>query len=214
MGVPQILSVDDEHRLRLGVFDDGFKDLVSVCEVGHLLLGSHAGLRLRRRLSVLLALDEGLRLAELTGLLWEDITIPARSRGFLVVRGSLNHSNRSRRVPLTELVDDSLRRIAGGLRKTELFVASARVLGRVGPRSPLNKRTVGRWIRSETGRVLGVAIRPHALRHTFATRLLRVADIRVVQELLGHATLGATQIYCHVNEDDLRAAVDKRAMAS
>ncbi len=150
MPIPQVLSVEDEAALRAGLFGERFEVLLRDCGAGIILMGSVAGLALRRRVAVLLALDVGLRLAELTGLLWDDCVLPARSRGYVTVRGALNHSNRGRRVPMSELVDRSLRGVGDGLRKMHLFVGSARVLGRVGLRSPLDKRTVGRWIRIET----------------------------------------------------------------
>ena len=58
--------------------------------------------------------------------------------------------------------------------------------------------------------VLGAAFSPHALRHTYATVMLRRGvDLRTLQELLGHSNIATTQRYLHPTRDDLRAAIRK-----
>jgi len=76
---------------------------------------------------------------------------------------------------------------------------------------PISKRTIQRIVRKylEQAAVLS-RMSPHVLRHTFATHLLDAgADLRAVQELLGHVSLSTTQIYTHVTAERLKAVFEK-----
>ena len=148
----------------------------------------------------------GLRVSELVGLSDGDVDLP---QGVLHVRGK---GRRERLSPLGSYASRAIeawrkvRRVApkeSQGREAPLFT------NRFGMR--LTTRSVGRMLEKylrETG--LDQRTSPHTLRHSFATHLLdRGADIRSVQELLGHKSLVTTQIYTHVSTANLRAAYEK-----
>ena len=142
----------------------------------------------------------GLRVSEVCGLRPEDLDLPRR-RVSVWGKGS-----KQRVVPLSAPAVDALEQWLGHGRRvlaTSSSPADAVFLNRRGTR--LGPRDVRRLL----DRRAPSPTHPHALRHTFATHLLDGgADLRAVQELLGHADLSTTQHYTHVSKERLRAVVE------
>jgi len=156
----------------------------------------------------------GLRLSELVDLDLEDVNLGGR-----IVRAR-GKGGKERLVPFNRSTTDALRAMLadrpsiaaadGRPRRTEARGRQARRRdplflnvrgGRLTTRSV--DRIVRRYVREAA---IGRGISPHALRHTFATHLLQAgADLRAIQELLGHATLSTTQRYTHLDVKRLMA---------
>jgi integrase/recombinase XerC len=142
----------------------------------------------------------GVRVAELAGMDLDDLDL---DRGRLVVRGK---GGKSRTVPLSAPAVAALRGWLDHGRvelMTDASPAGAVFLNQRG------KRLTPRDARRILDHRATAPTHPHALRHTFATHLLDGgADLRVVQELLGHADLSTTQRYTHVSKERLRRVFD------
>lgn len=148
----------------------------------------------------------GLRVSELVGINLEDLDLET---GTVRIRGK---GKRERLAPLGRHATSAIGRWLAA-RKPAPGAAprhrSALFLNKNGTR--LTTRSVGRMLEKYL-RAAGLdpKLSPHSLRHSFATHLLnRGADIRGVQELLGHASITTTQIYTHLTTDRLRAEYDR-----
>jgi site-specific recombinase XerD len=156
--------------------------------------------RLRDRALLELLYGCGLRASEACGLRIADVDA---DEGTVRVTGK---GGKERVVPLGGAAADALGRYLRTGRPRLGRPATDRVFLSVRGR-PLGPTDVRRALRRELD-AAGLAQRPpHALRHTFATHLLEHgADLRSIQELLGHASVGTTQVYTHVSVRHLRAA--------
>jgi site-specific recombinase XerD len=152
----------------------------------------------RRDLAVLeLLYAAGLRVSELCGLDRGDVDL----RGHTVT--VLGKGAKQRRVPIHDAAAAALRAWFADGRDQMEGPAEAAFVNQRGAR--LGPRDVRRIL----DRRAAAPTHPHALRHTYATHLLDGgADLRVVQELLGHSSLATTQVYTHVSKERLRAVYD------
>jgi len=166
----------------------------------HSLDGSPVGLRDLAILELLYA--TGIRVGELCGLDIDDLDLERR-----VVR-VFGKGRKERSVPFGRPAE---RAVLGWLREARPSLAiqgsgAALFLGARGRR--IDQRTVRAMVHARLSEVPGAPdLGPHGLRHTAATHLLEGgADLRSVQEMLGHASLATTQIYTHITSDRLRQA--------
>ena len=159
-------------------------------------------LELRDRAMLELAYSCGLRCEEIVNL--ERDSYDFESEQLRV----LGKGSKERLLPVGEPAQRALRRylekgrhaLAGDPRETALFLSKS---GRRLSNSDVSRR-LALWVREAA---LAAGVSPHALRHSFATHLLEGgADLRTIQELLGHASISTTQVYTRVDAARLREA--------
>lgn len=144
----------------------------------------------------------GLRVSEIVNLQLNDIDLDA---GILTCKGK---GNKTRRVPVGKSAVEWLKSYLPLRRKKEnieihnLFVNSAG--------KPINRQIIFTFIKEYAEKVGLADVSPHTLRHSFATHLVQNnADIRSVQQMLGHADISTTQIYTHITDAHLRKNYEK-----
>ncbi len=162
---------------------------------------------IRNYCMAVLMLDAGLRVGEVVQLCIASLYFLNEPVNQLVVNDLIAKNHKERTIPLSK-------RIRQAIECMQVNVWSD--TGKVGcdyaftshPRfGLLTTRQVERIIRVAAMKSLGRPVHPHVLRHTFASRLMRTTNARIVQELLGHTHLSTTQIYTHPNQDDLKKAI-------
>jgi integrase/recombinase XerC len=159
---------------------------------------------LRDRAVLELLYGSGLRVGEVAGLTVDRVDL-GRARVLVMGKGS-----KEREVPMSDFAVEALRAwIATG--RPRLAAVGSRALFVNRRRRPLDPRDARRIVERYGGRLLpGRRVTPHTLRHSFATHLLEGgADIRAVQELLGHASVATTQRYTHVSRSRLFEAYER-----
>ncbi|WP_069161782.1 tyrosine recombinase XerC [Nocardia altamirensis] len=191
------------HRVLPAVL--GQPQAIGVMEAAESGAAQHDPMALRDRLIVELLYSTGIRVSELCGLDIEDVDRERR-----VVR-VLGKGNKERSVPFGVPADEA---IGSWLQHGRAAFATgesgrALLLGRRGKR--LDQRQARTVVHEVVSAIPGAPdMGPHGLRHTAATHLLEGgADLRIVQELLGHASMATTQLYTHVSIERLKKVHDQ-----
>lgn len=172
------------------------KDMDALYDALEAAAGPGEPLALRDLVLVELLYGLGLRISEAVGLKLDQVNLPEQ---VVLVQGK---GSKQRLVPLGGKVARSIRRWmeawdAKGRTDTLLLNRFGRPLSRMGAWKIVQKACAAADIRT--------AVSPHTFRHSFATHLIEAgADLRSVQELLGHADISTTQIYTHLDQEYLR----------
>ncbi len=183
--LPRVLSKDDANALM--EFPEG------------------DGLPARRDRAILETLySTGARVSELVGMNLEDLNL---SDGLVRLRGK---GRKERIVPIGEVAVEALKEYLASLKPSAISHQPSAPVFMNHRGSRLTARSVERIVEKYSNRLAGGRISPHALRHSFATHLLdEGADLRAIQEMLGHASLGTTQKYTHLATDHLMEVYDR-----
>ncbi|PTF99242.1 site-specific tyrosine recombinase XerD [Staphylococcus chromogenes] len=177
-------------------------DVLSIDEIDLLLTtpetSKNNGYRDRTMLELLYA--TGIRVSELINIEVEDVNL---LMGFVKVYGK---GNKERIIPLGETVIELLKTYIENVRPQLLKKQVTHTLFLNMQGKPLTRQGIWKIIK-QTGAKAGIQKRltPHTLRHSFATHLLENgADLRAVQEMLGHSDISTTQLYTHVSKTQIR----------
>ena len=201
--LPSVLRPNEAGTLAEAPGSEGMKE-VAEGDVDPL---EHA-VALRDRAVLELLYGSGLRVGEVAGLTVDRIDVP---RGRVLVLGK---GSKERDVPISEYAADALRDyLAAGRARmaSEGSREGSRHLFFNRRRKPFSERDIRSMVERYGATLLpGRRVTPHTLRHSFATHLLEGgADIRAVQELLGHASVATTQRYTHVSRRRLFEAYER-----
>lgn len=182
--LPRVLTKDDAGALM--EFPDG-----------------RSPLSLRDRALLETLYSTGARVSEAVGINVGDLD---QAEGLVHLRGK---GGKERVVPIGDVAARAIREYRSALEPAvEGRPAAPLFMNHRGGR--LTTRSVARIVARYSGRLTGGTISPHALRHSFATHLLdEGADLRSIQEMLGHASLSTTQKYTHLADHQLIAVYDR-----
>jgi integrase/recombinase XerD len=202
--VPLKVDLDQVPRLKLG---NHLPDFLTVEEMFRLLesLQTNTALEIRNKLMMELLYASGMRISELLGITLHDLNLTDR---VILVHGK---GSKQRYVPFVDSLDalfvryiNQARPLLLKLKQSEYLFLNVRgaKMSRMGFWKILRLAVIAAGIKKD--------VTPHTFRHSFATHLLEAGvNLRIVQALLGHASINTTQIYTHV---DMRRLIETHSL--
>lgn len=164
--------------------------------------------------SVGLALDAGLRPCEIAGYCWCFLQGLDNGMAFVTVPASIAKRARERQLTASGRLTELLRTFRDFKKQWGVWFGDGLVIQPGLAAVTFPTRTLQRYCLAYTVALEGGSRTLYDLRHTFATNLLRVSNLRLVQEALGHSNLSSTERYLHVQSGELQTAVSAMEVAS
>lgn len=161
----------------------------------------------RNYLMALFMLDAGLRVSEVIQLRRFMIFADTGAVHTLKVTPEIAKNHTPRYIPLSERLKKEIESLHNYIWINNPETSLRYVFFTNDSEKHITARRVQQIINTAGTATIGRKVWPHVLRHTFATRLMRVTNTRIVQELLGHKKISSTQIYTHPNSQDLHKAI-------
>lgn len=162
----------------------------------------------RNYLICCLMLEAGLRVGEVVKLKISHLYFSGEPVHNLVLTSEITKNNKERTIPVSTRLHQALVEFYQDNSWLEDELAEHTAFALHPHQIPITTRQVERIIHTAAMSALGRPVNPHMLRHTFASKLMRVTSMRTVQELLGHSDITSTQIYTHPNEQDKKNAIE------
>jgi len=163
--------------------------------------------RARNYTMTLLMLDAGLRVGEVARLKLKNFMFAGLIATSVTITREISKNKTERIIPLSDRLREAMVGMAETWWRGQLSVENTYAFTTSRSMKHIGVRQIQKIIQKASQKSIGRAIHPHILRHTFATRLMRRVNIRVVQQLLGHKSLTSTQVYTHPDNNDLENAI-------
>lgn len=203
----EVLTAEQEVELVRVVDPDGVTLFGKDAEAEFVILNKSVWKKARNAVTVLLMLDAGLRVGEVVQLLYSDCYYARRPVLKLKIRAEIAKGGFEREVPLTRRLIFALARFHTVYDFNDEMIQAKFMITGAHYGKKMTTRGVEKFLEKVGREKLGIKLYPHMLRHTCATKLMRITDMATVQKILGHKHLSSTEVYTHPNSEDLDLAI-------